>query len=148
MNGSMLIYTDGCCKGNPSGCGGYGVVLINEETGVVEEYSQGYQHTTNNRMELMAFYAALENIPETCSKVLFVSDSKYAIGVLSGTMKAASNLDLVNPIRELIEKKSVEYRWVKGHNGDRFNERCDELANISLTKRLVRDIGYERTAMC
>ena len=56
------IYTDGAARGNP-GPGGYGTVLrfVDSKGAVHEkELSQGYERTTNNRMELMAVVAGLE----------------------------------------------------------------------------------------
>lgn len=136
----VTIYTDGCCLGNPSGCGGFGVVIIDGEN--VEEISQGYISTTNNRMELMAMLSALENTPG--KKALhIISDSKYAIGVASGEMNASSNLDLVNELRSIIQKRNVRFTWVKGHAGNHYNERCDVLASEATNGFLISDLGYE-----
>lgn len=136
----VTIYTDGCCLGNPSGCGGFGVVLIDGDD--IQEFSQGYISTTNNRMELMAFLSALENAPVK-KPLHIISDSKYAIGVVSGSMNASSNLDLVNELRSIIQKRDVRFSWVKGHNGNHYNERCDELASKATNDYLIADYGYE-----
>ncbi len=136
----VTIYTDGCCLGNPSGCGGYGVVIIDGDN--VEEFSQGYISTTNNRMELMAFLSAMENAPHK-KPLHIISDSKYAIGVVSGSMNASSNLDLVNELRSVIQKRNVRFTWVKGHAGNYYNERCDVLASEATNGFLISDLGYE-----
>ena len=139
----VTIYTDGCCLGNPSGCGGFGVVIIDGEN--VEEFSQGYISTTNNRMELMGILSALENAPS--NKALhIISDSQYAIGVASGEKNASKNLDLVNELRSVIQKRqNVRFTWVKGHAGNYYNERCDVLASEATNGFLILDCGYEET---
>ncbi|MGB2897261.1 MAG: ribonuclease H, partial [Anaerolineales bacterium] len=73
------IYTDGACEGNP-GPGGIGFVILSE--GSEAEFSQGYRHTTNNRMELMAAIAGLERLKEKCTATIF-SDSKYLVDAVT-----------------------------------------------------------------
>ena len=70
------IYTDGSSKGNP-GKGGYGVIIKNKDHYL--ELSQGYNLTTNNRMELLAVIVGLESIKKENQTVLVTSDSKYVI---------------------------------------------------------------------
>lgn len=137
------VYTDGCCLANPSGPGGFGIVIIDEQ-GNIEEYSQGYQSTTNNRMELMAFLEALINLPENV-RVHFYSDSKYSIGVLSGTMNASKNLDIIEQVKKEMQSRAVEFTWVKGHNNNKYNERCDRLAFESTKRFLAKDYWYENS---
>ena len=67
------IFTDGSCLGNP-GPGGYGAVLIFSEHR--KELSQGFKHTTNNRMELLATIEALACLTERC-KINLTTDSQY-----------------------------------------------------------------------
>ena len=75
------IYTDGGCLGNP-GRGGYGAILACGEHR--RELSGGYQHTTNNRMEMMACIVALEALKRECAVTVY-SDSKYLVdGVSKG----------------------------------------------------------------
>ena len=138
MKKQVTIYTDGACSGNP-GPGGYGVILkFNDMT---KELSEGYAHTTNNRMELMAVIAGLEQLKYPC-EVKLVTDSKYVADSISkkwvygwqakGWKKAdgkpALNADLWKRLLPLLKTHQVELMWVKGHNGHPYNERCDALA--------------------
>ena len=138
----MTIYTDGCCLQNPSGPGGYGVVIL-DGAEPVRKLSCGYRKTTNNRMELMAFFDALMECPPE-REIDFYTDSKYAIGVLSGSMNPTKNLDLVDDIRELLRKRKCTFTWVKGHNGDKYNEECNKLATLAARSPfLFVDSGFE-----
>ena len=132
------IYTDGACRGNP-GHGGWGAILVYQ--GHEKEMSGGEELTTNNRMELMAAISALEGLKEPCEVTLY-SDSKYMIDSITkgwvyswrdkGWKKAdkspALNPDLWERLLALLEKHTVEFIWVRGHNGHAYNERCDTLA--------------------
>lgn len=132
------IYTDGACRGNP-GHGGWGAILVYQ--GHEKELSGGEELTTNNRMELMAAISALEMLKEPCEVTLY-SDSKYMIDSITkgwvyswrskGWKKAdkspALNPDLWEKLIGLLEKHTVDFVWVRGHNGHAYNERCDTLA--------------------
>ncbi len=132
------IYTDGACTGNP-GKGGYGAVLI--YNGVQKEISCGFRKTTNNRMELMAAIDALKLLKEPCEVDLY-SDSKYLTDAINkdwlgswikngwkkADKKPVLNVDLWEQIVTLTEKHKVNFIWVKGHAGNKYNEICDELA--------------------
>ncbi|MCW5212898.1 ribonuclease HI, partial [Desulfobulbus sp. TB] len=134
----VTIYTDGGCQGNP-GPGGYGAVLLcgNHR----KEISGGYKLTTNNRMELLACIAALEALKEQCNVTVY-SDSKYVVeSIEKGWAKRwkangwkrnkkdkAENPDLWERLLDLGAKHKVKFEWVKGHAGNRENERCDKLA--------------------
>ena len=135
----IIAYTDGGCLVNPGGKGGFGVVILDGDD--VLEISQGYIRTTNNRMELMAILAVFENI-EINRDVTIYSDSKYAIGVASGNMRASKNLDLVEQLLNELKSRKVDFVWVKGHNGNIYNERCDKLATEAMNGALIKDIGY------
>ena len=132
------IYTDGACTGNP-GKGGFGAVLI--YNGVQKEISRGFRKTTNNRMELMAAVEALKLLKEQC-KVDLYSDSKYLTDAINkgwleswmkngwrkADKKPVLNIDLWEEILKLTENHSVNFIWVKGHAGNKYNEICDSLA--------------------
>lgn len=137
-NEHIEIYTDGACKGNP-GPGGYGAVIISGN--YEKKLSKGYFNTTNNRMELFAAIDALETLGEKSSLTLY-SDSKYLIdGMTKGwakkwksnnwiksDRKKALNTDLWEKLLALDEKHDINYVWVKGHNGNEYNELCDKMA--------------------
>ncbi|MFN8277878.1 MAG: ribonuclease HI [Chitinophagales bacterium] len=128
------LYTDGAARGNP-GRGGYGVVL---KYGHHEkELAQGYQCTTNNRMELLAVITGLEALKQPGLEVMVYSDSKYVIdsitkGWVFGWEKKGfaqkKNPDLWQRFLKIYRKHQVKFTWVRGHNGHHFNERCDLLA--------------------
>ena len=132
------IFTDGACSGNP-GPGGWGAVLRYKQH--EKELSGGEAETTNNRMELTAFIAALEQLREPC-EITLCSDSKYVIDGLEkgwakgwrarGWKKAdkspALNPDLWEKLLNLTEGHVIHYKWIKGHAGHPENERCDRLA--------------------
>lgn len=123
------IYTDGSCLRNPGGPSGSGVVMIYKQN--VKVISYGLGESTNNRAELVAIQKALEAVKfnKRHYKITVFTDSKYAIGVLSGRMKAVKNTDLIHDIRQdLLEFTNIEFKWVKGHNGNKWNEVADRLA--------------------
>lgn len=141
---NVIIYTDGACSGNP-GAGGWGAVL--EYGGKEKEISGGEPHTTNNRMELTAAIEALTMLKEPCEVALY-SDSKYLIDTIqkgwaiswrkNGWKKAdkkqALNVDLWEKLLGLLEVHQVKFFWVKGHNDNEKNERCDRLAVSEVQK--------------
>lgn len=140
----VKIYTDGAARGNPDGPGGYGTVLEYTDTKgnlYTRELSQGYQRTTNNRMELMAVIAGLEALNRPCEVELY-SDSQYVVNAFNqhwiegwikkgwkrGKNEQVKNVDLWKRLLAAKEPHKVKFIWVKGHNGHPQNERCDELA--------------------
>jgi ribonuclease HI len=138
MQKEVVLYTDGACSGNP-GPGGYGAIL--EFGGHTKELSGGFQNTTNNRMEMMAVIMGLSALKEPCSVTVY-SDSRYVVdAVEKGWAKRwqannwmrnkkdrARNVDLWKELLKLLEKHRVTFKWIKGHNDQPQNERCDQLA--------------------
>jgi|SRR5690554_1555875 len=149
----VAIYTDGAARGNP-GPGGYGVVLISAQ-GHYKEISEGYRNTTNNRMELLSVIVALESLKKPCDAVTVFSDSKYVVdSVEKGWVynwvkkgfKGKKNPDLWRRFLEAEKPHKVSFEWVKGHAGNKYNERCDTLAvEASKKKNLLIDHGYEES---
>ena len=143
------IYTDGACKGNP-GPGGWGVLL---QSGATEkELYGGEPLTTNNRMELMAVIRALEALKRPCAVTLHV-DSQYVLkgmtewlpgwkakGWRTASKQPVKNQELWQELDQLVNGggHAIEWRWVRGHNGDPGNERADELANRGVEVALGR----------
>lgn len=121
---AVVIYTDGACSGNP-GPGGWGAVLI--WNGVVKELSGGELYTTNQRMELTAVIKALEALKRPC-EVLVRTDSQYLVGTMTQGWKRRANLDLWERLDELCRVHRVEFEWLRGHAGNEYNERADQLA--------------------
>lgn len=149
------IYTDGAAKGNP-GKGGYGVVMELVGTPHKKEFYEGFRHTTNNRMELLAAIVGLEKLKNANMKVLITSDSKYVIDsvekkwVLGWEKKGfvgKKNPDLWKRFLVIYRKHQVDFKWVKGHNSHPQNERCDQLAvYASGLSNLSIDVFYEKEA--
>lgn len=150
----VLIYTDGSSRGNP-GPGGYGALLLYGQH--QKERSGGFKKTTNNRMELMAVITALEALQQPCEVQVF-SDSKYVIdalvkgwihgwrqrGWVKADKKPVKNTDLWKRLYEASQAHKVEWKWVKGHAGNKYNERCDYLATFAAQgKNLPEDIGFK-----
>jgi len=145
----LKIFTDGSSRGNP-GSGGYGVVMLYK--GNRKELSQGYKNTTNNRMELTAVIKALQAVKNNSIEITIYSDSKYVVESVEkgwiwnwkkNNFKKKKNIDLWETFIPLYKKFKIKFIWVKGHAGIKENERCDELANLAQSKKLISDIGYK-----
>ena len=140
-----IIYTDGGCERNPGGRGGYGAVIINNSTGELTDISGGFRSTTNNRMEVMAVIKALEKIEKGTHIQLF-SDSQYVIRTMNGMFRKKKNIDFWKKLDKLAAAFEIEWNWVKGHNGNTYNERCDTLCQEAMTlPELEEDEGYMNT---
>ena len=136
---TVYAFSDGSAIGNP-GPGGYGVVLKWGDS--LKELSQGFVHTTNNRMELLGAIMALESLKKR-QRVVLTTDSQYVInGIEKGWArkwrangwrrnknKRALNPDMWERLLVACDDHDVSFNWIRGHTGHRENERCDELAN-------------------
>jgi ribonuclease HI len=134
----VIIHTDGACSGNP-GPGGWGAVL--QYNGTIRELKGGDPLTTNNRMELTAAIEALNALKRPCAVELH-TDSQYVKNGLTGWIhswkrngwktadrKPVKNVELWQALDAAVARHRIDWRWVKGHHGDVFNERADALAN-------------------
>ena len=148
----IIIYTDGAARGNP-GKGGYGTVLMFGQHR--KELSAGYRLTTNNRMELMAVKAGLEALTKDNLEIDIYTDSKYVMDAFEKNwiygwqkkgFKNIKNPDLWRTLIALYNKHVIKFHWVKGHNGNAMNERCDALATEAADGGgLLIDGEYENT---
>jgi len=134
----VTIYSDGACSGNP-GPGGYGTILVYCD--IEKELSEGFESTTNNRMELLGCIKGLEALKEPCV-VTVVSDSKYLCDAINqgwleswksrgwkkADKKPVLNQELWERLDKMLSVHTVTFKWIKGHNGHKYNERCDTLA--------------------
>ncbi|MEO8416807.1 MAG: ribonuclease HI [Ginsengibacter sp.] len=147
----IKIYTDGSSRGNP-GRGGYGAVLLWGTH--KKELSKGYRLTTNNRMELMAVIAALEALKKDKLILVIYSDSSYVVkAVMEGWLNKwirtnfkgnIKNRDLWERYNELSKKFNIQFKWVKGHAENVYNNRCDILATEAADgNHLSIDEGYD-----
>ena len=145
----IIIYTDGAARGNP-GPGGLGVVM--KYGAYRKEISEGFNYTTNNRMELLAVIRGLEAIKWKNANVLIYTDSKYVADAVNkgwlfkwekNLFKDKKNEDLWVEFLKIYRKHKVKLQWVKGHANNIENERCDKLAvEASKKPNLPKDIGY------
>ena len=135
---TVIIYTDGACRGNP-GPGGWGVLIEYGESS--EQLHGGDVSTTNNKMELTAAIMALKEIKEPYEIILY-TDSKYVLqgieewihnwkkrGWRGANKKPVKNIELWKELDELRDEHNIKWNWVKGHSGDPGNEAADMLAN-------------------
>ena len=146
----IIIYTDGASKGNP-GPGGYGIVLKSGKHR--KEMAEGFRLTTNNRMELLSVIVALETLKKENQTVRIYSDSKYVVDAVEKgwvfgwekkDFKKKANPDLWKRFLKIYPKHNVKFHWIKGHNENIENERCDELAvEAAMDTNLKTDKGYE-----
>jgi len=152
MNKEQIhIYTDGACSGNP-GKGGYGIVMEWVGKPYKKEFYDGYQLTTNNRMELLAVIVALEKITMDNVEITVFTDSMYVVnavekkwllGWVKKGFKGVKNPDLWKRFLVQYKKHTVKFVWVKGHNNHPQNERCDQLAVAGTKKKELKiDEGY------
>lgn len=145
MNEVVKIFTDGACSGNP-GPGGIGVIMTYKNKR--KEISEGYKHTTNNRMELMAVIRSLQMLKMTNLSIEVYTDSRYVIdSVEKGWVfnwekklfKNRVNSDLWIKFLELYRKQNIRFIWVKGHSSNEFNNACDRLAVDAYRKNILID---------
>ncbi|HZY78886.1 MAG TPA: ribonuclease HI [Cyclobacteriaceae bacterium] len=146
----IKIFTDGAAQGNP-GPGGYGVIM---KYGAHEkELSQGYELTTNNRMELLAVIVGLEAVKRKDIPITIYSDSKYVVDAVEKgwlwswekkAFKDKANPDLWKRYIPLHRTLKPKFVWIRGHNGHPENERCDQLAVAAASGYdLIADVGYK-----
>lgn len=148
-SGTVIIYTDGACKGNP-GPGGWGALL--SQGSHEKEIFGGELGTTNNRMELTAVIEALASLTRPCQVTLYL-DSEYvrkgitewirgwkARGWKTAAKAPVKNVDLWQRLDVLVASSGhkIDWRWVKGHSGDPGNERADALANKGVERAFGR----------
>lgn len=152
---AVTVYTDGGAIGNP-GPGAYGTVILKPGEPPCE-LSRGFRLTTNNRMEMMGCIAALEFLGEN-GAVRLHSDSKYLVDAVNKSWarawrqrgwrrsggQPALNVDLWERLLGLLERRDVTLVWVKGHAGNVWNERCDQLVHETLAQGILDvDCAYE-----
>lgn len=141
-DGMVTIYTDGGCDPNP-GIGGWGAILIFK--GRERELSGSDPESTNNRMEMTAAIEALSALKRPCTVVLHTDSEYLKKGItewLPGWKRRnwrrkggpIKNLDLWRDLDRLAGIHQVQWRWVKGHAGHHYNERCDALATAAIAR--------------
>ena len=144
----VTIYTDGACDPNP-GIGGWAAILI--FNGAKREITGGALESTNNRMEMTAVIEGLRTLKEPCA-VTLITDSEYVKnaftqgwldnwqkrGWKTSDRKPVKNQDLWQVMLELTKPHQITWKWVRGHDVDELNNRCDELA-VEARLRIKRE---------
>lgn len=148
MPKQVTIYTDGACDPNP-GIGGWAAILI--FNGTHKELTGGAMESTNNRMEMTAVIEGLRQLKEPCA-VTLITDSEYVKnaftkgwlvnwqkrGWKTADKKPVKNQDLWQVMLELAKPHTITWKWVRGHDVDELNNRCDELA-VAARLKIKRD---------
>ena len=133
----ITVYTDGACSGNP-GKGGWGVVILINKDEIF--LNGGDNNTTNNKMELTAAIEALKHFKKR-EDITLITDSKYVKDGIqiwiknwkknnwkTSAKKPVKNRELWIELDDLITRHNVSWEWVKGHAGNKYNEKADDLA--------------------
>ena len=133
----ITVYTDGACSGNP-GKGGWGVVILSNKDEI--SLNGGDNNTTNNKMELTAAIEALKHFQKR-ENITLITDSKYVKDGIqiwiknwkknnwkTSAKKPVKNKELWIELDDLITRHNVSWEWVKGHAGNKYNEKADDLA--------------------
>lgn len=134
--GVVSVYCDGSSHSTGGKPGGFGWVIVMDKNPLAAG-SGGDPETTNNVMELRAGIYGLRGLKALFpfgapGPVELVSDSKYALGLASGKNHAVKNKEDAEELKRLCEELGVfQFRWVKGHNGNKWNERCDSIAKLA-----------------
>lgn len=138
------LYTDGGYSMSAD-FGAFAYVIL-QDGELLHKHAEKIEHETNNRAEIKAILYGVKALPNN-SEVEVFSDSQYALGVLSGRYRAKKNPDLVGEYKRMVVGKGIKasYTWVRGHNGDKWNELCDQLCNEAAGADLnVRTFSKEK----
>lgn len=133
----ISVYADGSSTGASGGPTGWGWIVTDWDD-IICAGSEGAPVGTNNTAELQAaihgLRAVLDRGLHEGNDVELVSDSTYTLNLANGSYVAKAHLELVKPLRDLVRLTGAKTRWVRGHAGDAFNEKADELAKAGRDK--------------
>jgi len=136
------IYTDGACSGNP-GPGGWGAVIFDNDN-KQKNISGSEENTTNNRMELSAAIMALEEVNMNSEITIFTDSTYVKNGITEWVLKwkengwknsnkePVKNKDLWEKLDNLCEQNTINWKWIKGHASNKYNNLADELATKAI----------------
>lgn len=154
----VIIYTDGACSGNP-GPGGWAAVVMYENKSVFikKRISGGEENTTNNKMELKAVINGLKMLKISC-KVIVHTDSQYikqgitewinkwkTNGWKTADKKPVKNRELWQELDEVALQHDINWKWVRAHNGNMYNEEADRLARKESKNLKYRDCEVKKS---
>lgn len=121
------LYCDGAAFPNPGECA-IGIVLVYK--GHIKEVGEKIGTGTNNIAELTAIKRGLELIKDKTRPITIISDSQYALNCISGKFKPSKNIELISSIKTILDEfEDFKLKWVRGHSGNKYQERADHLAN-------------------
>ena len=123
---TYIAYTDSGYHISRNG-GAYAYILLKGGE-VIRKEASLFLHESNNRGELHAIIASMENLPEGAD-VEIRTDSQYAVNTLTGEWLQRRNTDLFARWHELVRgrKLKVKVVWIRAHSGDAYNQMCDDL---------------------
>ena len=136
----VTIYTDGGCDPNP-GRGGWAALLMDAQ-GHETVLSGADPHTTNNRMELTAAIEALRALKAPMTVDLYTDSTYLMKGITEwmpkwlaknwrGSSGPVLNVDLWQRLLAETARHKINWHWVKGHAGNRYNQRVDALVHAA-----------------
>jgi ribonuclease HI len=118
----------------------------------MKEIKGAEERSTNNRMELMACVKALEKIKTSHIPIKIYSDSTYVVNGMNEwrfnwqnngwktNKKSVKNREVWEQLITLAEKQDdIEFLWLKGHDGNKYNERADQLATLAIDEFLIKN---------
>lgn len=135
---NFTAYTDGSADNkNPQRPGGAAYIILNNDGSFYRKNSKGFLNTTNNRMELLAIISVVNAIPCNSSVTIY-TDSQYCIKAVR-IKSPEKNADQLSTYHKIVSTKqlNVSFKWVKGHNGNKYNEECDKMARGEYSKMLI-----------
>jgi ribonuclease HI len=142
------IYTDGAYASSLDQGGACAVVV--KENEVLCKFHEGFKYTTNNRMEICGMMLAIKYIISSLEKEFTIyTDSQYVLNTITKGWKKKANLEmwevLDNLLSQIPEDKKINYVWVKGHDGNKFNDIADMWAvHESHMNNLIKDLNEPR----
>ncbi|WCR58367.1 ribonuclease HI [Wolbachia endosymbiont of Ctenocephalides felis wCfeJ] len=137
----VTIYTDGACSGNP-GTGGWAAIILFENHR--KDIHGREENTTNNKMELTAVINGLKVLKFSCNINLYTDSLyvKYGItewinkwkvnGWKTSNKKSVKNMELWKELDNVVSQHEINWKWVKAHDGDKYNEEADNLARKAI----------------
>jgi ribonuclease HI len=144
------IFTDGACLIHKSKTGGWSAVILYQDK--TKEIKGTEERSTNNRMELMACVKALEKIKTSHIPIKIYSDSTYVVNGMNEwrfnwqnngwktNKKGVKNREVWEQLITLAEKQDdIEFIWLRGHDGNQYNERADQLATLAIDEFLIKN---------
>lgn len=149
-NENVIFYTDGACsqnsklseKKNP---GAFGVIAYNDSNQIIS-YSEFYESTTSNRMELLGVLWVIKNC--NFNKLIIYSDSQYVVNGfniwrhnwIKKNWRTANNQEVLNldiwlDLNKYSVNKNIQLEWIRGHNNNYYNDLVDKLARKTILSR-------------